>query len=74
VLSSKGKVLIFLKTTHAEKKADHWPQLPVFPSPTYSTVLGNVPGSIKHPHSQFFYNSVLQLLAFWGLYSAHKAY
>jgi hypothetical protein len=23
VLSSKGKVLIFLKTTHAEKKADH---------------------------------------------------
>lgn len=52
----------------------HWPQLSLFPSPTYSTAFGLVPGTLKHTHSQFFYNSVLPLLAFWVLPSAHKAY
>lgn len=46
----------------------------MFPSPTYSAAFGNVPGSIKQIHSQFFYNSILPLLALWVLLSAYKAY
>lgn len=73
MLPSKGKILAGLETTRAEKKADRWPQSPALLSLAYSTAAGSAPGSLKHAHFPFLYNSVLLPLVFWVLPGAHKA-